>query len=151
MNIESKLKCASGLPRYFVKTFDRILYMFGMPIVVGSSFMLILLTCLCLRLHQLVPRGSLVYLSVLSAPLTSPWTFEALLSCLRIFLTIASTSLRMRKGNRAHQVNVVGYQLHGKEGKRVYMLPLNPSIHNNPLLAWCFGVTRANLDLFLNA
>ena len=115
----------------FRRDFDRILYMFGTCIIVDYSLLLILLTRLCLRLHRPVLRGYLVYQSVLSASLPSPRTCEALLSCLHIFSTIASTSLRTRKDDRAYQVNTVGCQLHDKEGKRVYTPLQYPGIHYN--------------------
>ena len=35
-----------------------------------------------------------------------------------------------RKGDSEFEVNAVGCRLHGKEGKRVYTLPLNPGVHN---------------------
>ena len=99
----------------FCWDFDWILHIFGTPIVVDSSFVLILVNCPCLHLYWLVPRGNFVYPSVLSTPLTLPRECEVVSNCLCIFLTIASILLRTRKGDRACQANAVGYQLHGKE------------------------------------
>ena len=131
MNLEFKLKRVGGLLGYFAGTFRWILHMFGTPIIVDSSIVLIFLTHSCLRLHWPVPSGNFVYPSVLSAPLTLPQMCEAMSSCLHIFLTITSISWHMREGDRAYQANRVGCQPHCKEENRVYMVQQNSSIYNN--------------------
>ena len=72
MNFNFELKCAGGLPGDFAGTFA------GHYICLEHLIVVILLRATLIRvnvrLHWLVPRGELDYLSVLSVPFALPRT-----------------------------------------------------------------------------